>query len=390
MIRFHHCKAILAAGCLLIVSGCVTLPPATPLIHTFVVKDEEGKLVQGARVETEEMWGAQNDYARPVCTTDQTGTCRFPPMYSMFGNYGGLPYTTVQVKITKDGYLPNTVFDDQGGGGSKMHQNNGLNSTLVSAKTAITLKVGARDLQKRPLGDVSINAQINDRSGRCVTDSAGSCQIPVEFVRKDRSNYKVTFDVAATGRYSKKQTKELPSGIKSDITEIVLDQPADYLCDALQTAQNQALAKQMTEWVDALRVKAIIQDTVIAHGNFCTTNFKNKKYASVKLDHTSVFNSLKLNNYQIGVRMFDEVVRKMLDVVAPAVASLPLDGYDLMIQTATGDATEKYADKKTLTYRFYLPKQAVQKYKDKDITGQQLIDASVVLLNEERIDLKLQ
>jgi hypothetical protein len=41
-----------------------------------------------------------------------------------------------------------------------------------------------------------------------------------------------------------------------------------------------------------------------------------------------------------------------------------------------------------LACRFYLPKQAVQKYKD--ITGQQLIDASVVLLNDERIDLRLQ
>lgn len=40
--------------------------------------------------------------------------------------------------------------------------------------------------------------------------------------------------------------------------------------------------------------------------------------------------------------------------------------------------------------RLYIPKQGVQVYKDNGITGQQLIDRSVVVLNGERIDLKLQ
>jgi len=88
--------------------------------------------------------------------------------------------------------------------------------------------------------------------------------------------------------------------------------------------------------------------------------------------------------------MFDDVVRKMLDVVAPAVASFPLDGYEIAVKTAAGDAIEKYYDKKSLNYQFYLPKKSVVSYKNKDITGQQLIDASVILLNDERIDLKLQ
>ena len=99
---------------------------------------------------------------------------------------------------------------------------------------------------------------------------------------------------------------------------------------------------------------------------------------------------MKLSKEQIGVKVFDEVVRKILNVVAPAVATLPMDGYYFMIQTAAGDPSQEYADKKILAYRFYLPKQAVRQYNDKVLTGQQLIDASVVLLNNERIDLKLQ
>jgi hypothetical protein len=88
--------------------------------------------------------------------------------------------------------------------------------------------------------------------------------------------------------------------------------------------------------------------------------------------------------------MFDDVVRKMIDVVAPAVSKFQLEGYEIGVTTAYGNAANDYSDQKPLYYQFYLPKKMVQSYKNKDITGQQLISASIILLNDERIDLKLQ
>ncbi|MEQ1838436.1 MAG: hypothetical protein ABL858_08930, partial [Candidatus Nitrotoga sp.] len=51
---------------------------------------------------------------------------------------------------------------------------------------------------------------------------------------------------------------------------------------------------------------------------------------------------------------------------------------------------DKAAVSEKIEYRFLIPQEIVKKYKDKDISGQQLLDASVILMNDERIELKLQ
>ena len=382
---------------LVTLAGCAMVSPAPSLIHTFVVKDEQGKPVPDALVQAESLWGSIDNSARPTCTTDNTGTCRFQPMHSKFGSNGIPAYTTVKVKIIKEGYLPKIVFDTQiddraQSYGPRSHLNEGLNTVLKTGIKSVQFVFHCEDLQKQKLSGVSMNANINNygASAQCITDSTGSCAAMVGIVIKDSLEFNTTAEASAPGRYTKKLTKVTNYYEEVVKYEFTLDQPLDYLCDDLKEPEAQLFAKHLIAWVDTLRANAIIQDIVITHGNFCITTFRNKKYAAVKLDHTSVHNSLKLSNQQIGINMFEEVVRKILNVVAPAVATLPMDGYYFMIQTAAGDPSKEYADKKILAYRFYLPKQAVWKYNDKVITGQQLIDASVVLLNNERIDLKLQ
>jgi len=383
---------------LVILAGCAMVSPAPSLVHTFVVKDEQGKPIPGALVQTENLWGSIDNSARPTCTTDNTGTCRFQPMHSKFVGSNGAPaYTTVMVKIKKEGYLPKTVFDTQKDDrvdfyGPKSYLNEGLNIVLKTGQKSVQFVFHCRDLRNKQLSGVSMSASIDNygASAQCITDSTGSCIAMVDIVIKDSLEFNTTAEASAPGRYTKKLTKLTNYHDEVVKYEFTLDQPLDYLCDDLKEPEALPFAKHMIAWVDTLRANAIIQDIVVTHGNFCISTFRNKKYAAVKLDHTSVHNSLKLSNDQIGIKMFDEVVRKILNVVAPAVSTLPMDGYYFMIQTAAGDPSKKYADKKILAYRFYLPKQAVRQYNDKVLTGQQLIDASVVLLNNERIDLKLQ
>ncbi len=46
--------------------------------------------------------------------------------------------------------------------------------------------------------------------------------------------------------------------------------------------------------------------------------------------------------------------------------------------------------RESLVLDIYMPKEIVHQYKEHDITGQHLIDSSIILLNGERIDVKMQ
>lgn len=361
------------------------------LTHTFIVKDQQGNPIQDAVVKPTSIYGTVIDDQKgnyPTCTTDQNGQCQISLTSKFDGRYVAA-YSDVTAEVTKGGYLPaDHIYDKQG----DKPRDGGLRVILQPAQQSFLAKFKTIALDGQPLIGVKIKGLLTryDVSFECSTDSTGTCEQNIKYEAVDRSALAMNIEASAVGRYVQKSAQAPRFGQVSIDYSFTLDQPLDYLCDTLKVPASKGLAKQMTDWVDSLRLRALIQDTVVSHGDFCTSSLKNKKYASVKLAHTSVFNSLKLNPYQIGIRMFDDVVRKMLDVVAPAVASFPLDGYEIGVKTAIGDASEKYSDKKTLYYQFYLPKKMVQSYKNKDITGQQLISASVILLNDERIDLKLQ
>lgn len=373
--------------------GAFQFVGAVTLTHTFTVKDKQGNPIEGALVKPSSIHASTIDSQKstyPVCTTDASGVCQIP-LVSMFdGKYSVKPYTTISANVSKDGYLPAYVTDTQGG---DRPADNGMRVVLIAGQQSVLVKYATADLQGNAINGAKVTIKLPQFSidVQCVTNSLGICEQRLDYVVSSRSNVKIESTASIAGRYSQNLTREIKFGQEElEILNFTLDQPSDYLCETVKAPSSKALAKQMSEWVDLLRLKALIQDAVITHGNFCTETFKNKRYASVKLNHTSVFNSLKLNPYQIGIKMFDEVIRKMLDVVAPAMGAFPLDGYEIEVNTATGNAVEKYADQKKLSYVFYMPKKSVKSYKEKDITGQQLIDSSVVLLNDERIDLKLQ
>jgi hypothetical protein len=368
-------------------TSAVTAGPM--LFHTFIVRDQQGNPIQDAVVKPLHIFGTSvnsDPRNRPSCITDKNGQCQIT-LRSKFD--GTSAYSHIEAQVTKVGYIPSDFVVDRQG---DKPRDDGLRVILQPTQQSFLAKFKTIDLAGRPLAGVRIVGKL-PRYGvdfECSTDSTGMCEQNVKYEAADRIALTMNVEASTVGRYVQKSTQAPQFGQAAIDYSFILDQPVDYLCSTMKVPASGALVKQMTAWVDHLRLRALIQDTVVSHGDFCTSSFKNKKYASVKLAHTSVFNSLKLNPYQIGVRLFDDVVRKMLDAVAPAVASFPLDGYEIGVRTATGDASEKYADQKTLYYQFYLPKKMVQSYKNKDITGQQLISASVILLNDERIDLRLQ
>lgn len=241
------------------------------------------------------------------------------------------------------------------------------------------------DSSRKPIAnaDVVLSSSPEDVNS-CSVDTSGSCKI----VYSARPSSTAAVRVSAAGMLPAAFTWE--NRLTADSRDVTLTGPQDYLCDELKRSGNDPLSTQLSAWALRIMSRAKVQGASLNRGSICRNEFKRKRYAALSLTHDSTYNEIRLNDYAIGVRVFDEVIRKLLDPMAAAVTELAVDGYDISVLVKRENFVDKTRPATFMSYRFYLPRATVQSYKDKDITGQQLIDASVILRDEERIDLRLQ
>lgn len=175
---------------------------------------------------------------------------------------------------------------------------------------------------------------------------------------------------------------------EADFVVVKVPIPRDYYCEELKQPGAASSATKLDSWVRAIKLTGDNRNVELER--ICQQSFKGKNYIALSFQHKTKFNELKLNNYSIGVLVFDEVVRKLLDPIASASSSLPIDGYKLTVRTQKSNFAEKTSPSEYLAYDFFLPKDLVRQYKQADISGQKLVNGSVVLLDGERIDLDLK
>lgn len=199
--------------------------------------------------------------------------------------------------------------------------------------------------------------------------------------------YGVTSKLSSKSHYY--PTTDVEDPVKDSV---VLYSPADYLSEEfLNSPVNRELREQALKFISLIRLQSLIVDADIMMRGTSTSTFKGKKYFQVKIDTTSSYNSLKLDKYGIGKTLFDESIRKILNPLNDNISNpKAFYGYDLIIYGYTKNFADERASGEKVEYRFLIPQNTVKRYKDKDISGQQLLDASVILMNDERIDLKLQ
>ena len=151
------------------------------------------------------------------------------------------------------------------------------------------------------------------------------------------------------------------------------------------------LKNKIIGFIDLLQLKSLLTNSVLEYYSININLFKNKRYLTFDFNHTNEYNSLQLDKYEIAKRIFDEVIRKVLSPLNDNLEnSKKFEGYKLIVKTRTRSFTDDKDHNEELIYEFYIPKNTVKSYKNLDITGQQLLDNSIILLNRERIDLKLQ
>ncbi|QBM27773.1 hypothetical protein [Hydrogenophaga pseudoflava] len=187
-----------------------------------------------------------------------------------------------------------------------------------------------------------------------------------------------------------KVTRATYSGAEpdGDVLKIAVPRPSDYFCKILKESESQVFARNLDSWVRAIRLSSWARKSDLSE--ICRESFKGRQHVSLTLEHNVKYNELKLNNYGIGVLVFDEVVRKMLKTLVSASGALPVDGFKISVKTQKSNFADNFSPAEWLTYDFYFPKSLVAKYVEADVSGQALVNGSIVLLNGERIDLDLK
>ncbi|GEM_PF-4329921 len=119
--------------------------------------------------------------------------------------------------------------------------------------------------------------------------------------------------------------------------------------------------------------------------------FKGNIYIEVKINYLATYNTLRVSMYDAASMTFDEIVKKMAIRIATDFKKQDtIAGFIFAVTYTNKDFLKESEMPKAVTNEFILPKEACQKYANLDITNQDLIDRSYVLVDGERIALKLQ
>lgn len=240
-----------------------------------------------------------------------------------------------------------------------------------------------------------------------VTADNGSSNIDITVTPKlstaiKWADYKSTAEVTVRAAGYESQTRTLTSSsyVSSSSSsqptpqseKIRLIKPTDYLAsDFIESKQYSPLRTKVLDFLALIRLQSLLNQAELKLGGIRMQEFKGRRYLVIEVNSENVYNSLKLDRYAVGKQIFDESVRKILNPLNDKISDPKLFyGYNLIVNTRTKSFSEKYAIGDAMKYEFLMPQGSVKSYKDKDISGQKLIDDSVVLLNDERIDLKFQ
>ena len=201
----------------------------------------------------------------------------------------------------------------------------------------------------------------------------------------------ISYSVLKDGFYRKSSDTKIYM-YKENIESVTLTQPSDYFDDQfLSLKKCKKLVGSTYNFLNSILLESYLRDCVLDYNSISLENFKRKNYLRLQFTDVNTYNSVKLTNYDIAKRVFDEVVRKLLNPLNDNLSkSQDVDGYCVVIQSKSKNFIDEKAISKDLVYKYYLLKTEVTNYKNNDITGQQLVDKSIILLNDERIDLKFQ
>lgn len=120
-----------------------------------------------------------------------------------------------------------------------------------------------------------------------------------------------------------------------------------------------------------------------------TEIFKEKKYLISSYLDKRAFNSNRVNQAERTARTVQEyfpIIKKKQELL---LSLKEIDGIKLEVKIAFRDFADKSSRSQYDELKFYIPKDVLKLFIDADITDQELVDKSIILLNDNRVRVNL-
>jgi hypothetical protein len=261
------------------------------------------------------------------------------------------------------------------------------------------------DINEHPISEAKIeysllNNSITVKEAQFLTASNGLFldTLLTTLNKNDYFSTELKYSISKPGYYSATGKLELnnpenPSPdnlIKSKTIRLI--QPIDYFSSELLSSKDFELLKSKILLIlNDISLPNVYEHSYLEHRSINLIEFKSKKYLTFTFRSIDEFNLLKLNKYDIAKRFFDNIVRQVLEPLDLQFFNTTLFyGYDIKIIGSAKSFADEYASAQEIIYRFLIPNETVKSYKDKDISSQTLLDNSIILMDDDRIELLLQ
>jgi hypothetical protein len=158
---------------------------------------------------------------------------------------------------------------------------------------------------------------------------------------------------------------------------------------SLTQADADALQKQYQSELDALAKEGAAKFHFTDYAPPSLVVFRNQIYLQVSLRNPASFDAEKTSIYKRAAQSFDLFLAPLMkDLLAKTPAIPGLAGLDITVlnQLASGPSTKSFSE----AVEYICPLGELRRFTDYEITNQQLLDQSIVLVNGVRIALNLQ
>jgi len=140
--------------------------------------------------------------------------------------------------------------------------------------------------------------------------------------------------------------------------------------------------------IDALVEELNTQAHLVSYAPPSFVPFRQEIYLQLSMN-TELTESASGSRYKLAALAFDDHINQLVRPVMKYFhGEQPFDGIEF--STTVHVAAKSAANAKSEAVEFFFPFSALRCYERYDCTGQQLIDAGVVLINGERVSLDLQ
>lgn len=118
--------------------------------------------------------------------------------------------------------------------------------------------------------------------------------------------------------------------------------------------------------------------------------YKDGTYLSIDVgDDGNVYNTLQMNQMQRLARSLREHIVPTLKRLTGDVSASSMTGIKVAFKVYFKSFLDKYASPAADSVVMYVPTTALQQFADADISSQKLLDASVILVNDDRVEVSL-